>query len=248
MSKINTGAIDSNYPIAGVKNTSQGFRDNFSSIKKNLDIAKTEITELQNNVVVKSPLDGVTLNNDMSGTLISNALVQGFRATTNNLGNNLTGVISIDVTKGDVQYGTVTGDSQLGFSKWGPAGTQSSVDVILTVPEQYANSVITLPTNIGNSKITLENYTSNAVTTANGVTQLHYTFSTLDSGANVSVEPINRPRKATQITTSVPATSIGRPGDRPGACAQGSGYLYVCTGVYDGTTSIWKRVTLDYWV
>ena len=57
MSTINTNALDVNYPIPGVNNNSQGFRDNFASIKTNLNTAATEITDLQNKVVVKSALN-----------------------------------------------------------------------------------------------------------------------------------------------------------------------------------------------
>ena len=48
-SQIDTTSLDAAYPVAGVDNDSQGFRDNFSNIKDNLDFAKTEITDLQNN-------------------------------------------------------------------------------------------------------------------------------------------------------------------------------------------------------
>ena len=48
MSAINTNAINTNYPVPGVNNSSQGFRDNFTSIKNNLNIAGTEISDLQN--------------------------------------------------------------------------------------------------------------------------------------------------------------------------------------------------------
>jgi len=86
MSTIDTNGIDPNYPVPGVNNSSQGFRDNFSSIKVNLDTAATEITDLQNKVVVKSALTGSVVDNNMANTLISNALVRSFRATTFNLG------------------------------------------------------------------------------------------------------------------------------------------------------------------
>lgn len=46
-SNINTNTIDTKYPIAGQDNDTQGFRDNFASIKNNLDIASAEITSLQ---------------------------------------------------------------------------------------------------------------------------------------------------------------------------------------------------------
>ena len=46
-SNINSDAIDALYPVAGQDNDSQGFRDNFSTIKNSLATAKTEITTLQ---------------------------------------------------------------------------------------------------------------------------------------------------------------------------------------------------------
>lgn len=46
-SLINPSNIDITYPIAGQDNDTQGFRDNFSSIKNNLLTAATEISLLQ---------------------------------------------------------------------------------------------------------------------------------------------------------------------------------------------------------
>jgi hypothetical protein len=247
MSQINTGPINVNYPVPGVKNSTQGFRDNFVSIKNNLDITSSEISELQNKVVLKSPLEGITLNNDMANTLISNALTSGFRQTTYNLGSNLTGPIVIDINKGDVQYGTIGGNVQFGVTSWGPNNTQSSVKLILSVPTEYANSSISIPGTVDSSKETLENYSSSAVTVPNGVTQVQYDLSTIDGGSTVTINPTNRPRKATQITTDVPASPVGRVGDVLGTIATDGNYIYVCTGTYNGTTNIWKRVSSSVW-
>ena len=46
-SNIVPGNVDGTYPKAGQDNSSQGFRDNFSSIKNNFTEAKTEIEALQ---------------------------------------------------------------------------------------------------------------------------------------------------------------------------------------------------------
>ena len=48
-SSIDTSTIDANYPVAGIDNDSQGFRDNFNSIKTNITTAGSEITALQAN-------------------------------------------------------------------------------------------------------------------------------------------------------------------------------------------------------
>ena len=52
-SNINSDTIDAAYPVAGVDNDTQGFRDNFSIIKQNFQYAATEITDLQNNAARK---------------------------------------------------------------------------------------------------------------------------------------------------------------------------------------------------
>jgi len=48
-SNIISSTIDDAYPVAGVDNDSQGFRDNFNVIKTNFASAKTEIESLQTN-------------------------------------------------------------------------------------------------------------------------------------------------------------------------------------------------------
>ncbi len=51
MSNINFANINENFPVAGQDNDTQTFRDNFDSIKTALSVAKTEITDLQDNAV-----------------------------------------------------------------------------------------------------------------------------------------------------------------------------------------------------
>lgn len=247
MSAINTGSIDVSYPTPGVNNSSQGFRDNFTSIKNNLDVASTEITELQNKAIVKSAITGVTLNNDMNNTLISNALTLRFRSTTYALGNNLSGAVLVDLTKGDYQYGTATGNIQLSFGKWAPAGTSSTVQLLLTVASPSIE--ILLPPSVTIGTKTLENCTTNTVRVLGSLgldspSVLHWQFSTIDCGTTIEVTPINRPRKATQLTTTVPTSSVGIQGDRAGQIASDSNYIYVCTADWDGSTNIWKRTAL----
>lgn len=65
-SSISTTTLDENFPVAGRDNDSQGFRDNFYTIKQNFDFAKTEIEELQTGVArvdADNNFDGNTLNN-----------------------------------------------------------------------------------------------------------------------------------------------------------------------------------------
>lgn len=198
MSAINTNSIDVNFPYPKTNNSSQGFRDNFLSVKTNLNTAGTELSELQEKAVLKNGVVGGTVDNDMKNNEIKNALTLGFRQTTFNLGSSLTGTVNIDITKGDVQYGTITGDVTLKFSKWAPNETQSSVKVFLTISNPSAMYKIYFQENVTDGTDTLEQYTGNGVggyvTVPVGVDELAYNFTTINCGTDIEVQPLNRPR------------------------------------------------------
>jgi len=238
MSTINTNAINVNYPVPGVNNNSQGFRDNFASIVTNLNTAGTEITDLQNKVVVKQALLGTTVNNDMANTLISNASIRSFRATTYNLGNALAGTVLVNASLGDVQYGTISADTTLNFGSWSPTGTQSNIQINLAVSN--ANAVISFPTELAISNIngvsTLENFANvggvPTLTVPYGVTQLNYMISTTDCGNTLYIQPLNRPTQSTQIQQRNVVPPTGFQGDVNGDIAVAPSYTQLpITGV-----------------
>lgn len=66
-SNIISGTIDGAYPVAGVDNNTQGFRDNFTIIKDGLATAASEITALQ------STSARLNESNDFNGSDITDA-------------------------------------------------------------------------------------------------------------------------------------------------------------------------------
>ena len=76
-SNIISETIDDQYPVAGVDNNSQGFRDNFNIIKTNFTEAKTEIEDLQDNTV------RTDADSDMSNNTLTNANLLGYTIETN---------------------------------------------------------------------------------------------------------------------------------------------------------------------
>jgi hypothetical protein len=218
MSSINTNSLDVNYPIPGQNNTTQGFRNNFTNIKTNLDIAGGEISDLQNKVVLKSALANSTLNNDMANAVIANAATLQFRATTYNLGNALSGNVAINCSLGDVQTGTVAGNITLNFSSWAPTNTEGHVSLKLNRPNANVESYIFLPNTITNSTL-LENFVITgqgpAITFPYNSTQMCLTLTTTDCGTSLNIEPTNRPFKSTSIQYGEPP-STGRLGDTNG--------------------------------
>jgi hypothetical protein len=227
MSTINTNGLNVNYPVPGENNSTQGFRDNFASIKTNLDTASTEITDLQNKVVLKAALNGSVLNNDMANTLISNASTRSFRATTYNLGNALSGTVLVNVAQADVQYGNVAGNVTLQFGSWAPTNTESAITLRLGFPPGAGNTtstaivtfpsqVVALNNNFGGT--ILENSANIAnitITAPHDVQQLEFKLRTLDCGNTITIEPINRPYQSTQIVKRTPP-STGQQGDKVG--------------------------------
>ena len=246
MSTINTNGINVNYPVPGVNNNSQGFRDNFAAIKTNLNTAGTEITDLQNKVVVKSALANTVVNNDMANTLISNALTRSFRASTYNLGGAISGTLLVNVSLGDVQYGTIAGDTTIQFAGWAPAATQSNVQLQFTISNSSAT--ISFPAEVTNGVTSLENYANVAntstVTVPYGVTELDYRFSTVDCGNTITVEPYNNSRIISQVQQRTPAPT-GFQGDVAGDIAVDASYAYVCTGTFNsgGANTLVKSAT-----
>lgn len=229
MSTINTNGLNVNYPIPGENNSTQGFRDNFASIKTNLDTAGTEITDLQNKVVLKAALNGSVLNNDMANTLISNASTRSFRATTYNLGNALSGTVLVNVAQADVQYGNVAGNVTLQFGSWAPTNTESAITLRLGISNSSA--IITFPSQVVASNnnfggTILENYANIAnaitITAPYDVEQLEFKLRTLDCGNTITIEPINRPYQSTQIVKRTPP-STGQQGDKVGTMCVDAG-------------------------
>ena len=71
-SNINSTGVDATFPIAGQDNDSQGFRNNFNTIKNNFTAAKSEIEALQTNTAKLNAANNF-LGNDVSGAnLIAN--------------------------------------------------------------------------------------------------------------------------------------------------------------------------------
>jgi hypothetical protein len=81
----------------------------------------------------------------------------------------------------------------------------------------------------------------------NPTTQIGSWSSLTSIGATGPVGPTGAqgptgPAAPTVGTDTVPATSLGNPGDDTGMTAADTSYFYVCTGTYDSSTDIWKRI------
>ena len=120
-SQINFSSINSSYPVPGIDNDSQGFRDNFSAISNALSVAKTELTALQTNAVIKSTLSGTpaTVNNNLLGSTISNGLYNNMSGVVYGTVTVLSAsVVDVDITNGPLQIFALAGNATLRFVSW----------------------------------------------------------------------------------------------------------------------------------
>lgn len=195
-SAINPNNIDGAYPVAGQDNNSQGFRDNFTNTRTNFAYAADEITDLQNNVILKAALTGTTLNNDMNGSILSNAQLQDMSATRVALGT-LSGTVTINYSAGSYQTVTTNGSIILAFTSgsWPPAGALGTVAVQI-----YVSSVahtVTFPTAVSINVEGIQglNVSTNSISFA---TTGYYTFvfSTSDGGSTITVDENNQLQRA----------------------------------------------------
>ena len=111
-SNIISGTIDGAYPVAGVDNDTQGFRDNFTIIKTGLATAASEVTALQANTAK------LNASNDFLGTDVTNANLSLNTEKYHNIGTVTTGM-NISLLNGPYQSATVNlaeGTSTINFA------------------------------------------------------------------------------------------------------------------------------------
>ena len=125
-SEINSTDIDGLYPVAGQDNDSQGFRDNFTTIKNSLATAKTEITALQDNTAK------LNAENDFGGNNLTGANLIANSEEIANKGSIGTSTI-VNWTDGNYQTVQVTADSLvLTFDEWPESGKLGQLRLAVT--------------------------------------------------------------------------------------------------------------------
>lgn len=188
-SQINPNNIDGNYPVAGVPNNTQGFRDNFTNIGTNFQYAADEITELQNNGIFKAALTGITLNNNMNDNLIYAVRLQDVSYTYVPI-TTTSGSVTVDFSAGQYQYVSTTGSISLSFSNWPTAGTAGIVQLAVNITNTAYT--LTLPAAVSLGTNGIQGIASNVITFAAAGTY-QFAFSSSDGGTTITMYDLNRP-------------------------------------------------------
>lgn len=247
MSNINPQNIDGTYPIAGQDNNSQGFRDNFTNTVNNFTFAAAELTDLQNNALLKAPLgsvgqSGTPTNNMNYAYLTAPQLIQTVE-TINNLGTITNGGnVTVDWTTGHYQTVSLAGSATLAFASTWPGSVTNPLytELIVQANVQVAGSGLTLPSAVVNNLADIAGASGQTITfpTA-GLYQ--YKFSTSDGGATITIRDLINNYQTTIGNVNVIGNLITNGGRIE------AGYQYLApTGnvVFTANTNV-SRIILD---
>jgi hypothetical protein len=113
-------SIDATYPVAGRDNDSQGFRDNFTTIKSALTQTGNLVEDLETKVLLKASLaDNTEVDNDLEGSSINNGYYNnfwgfGYVDDTDRSGSDN----NINVSAGSIQQFRVVANAGFTFIDW----------------------------------------------------------------------------------------------------------------------------------
>jgi hypothetical protein len=188
-SNINPAAIDGSYPVAGQDNNSQGFRDNFTTIKVNFQYAEEEINDLEAKAVLKAALTGSTLDNNMNNNRIYAVNLDDVSTTSISSSTN-SGAVELNYASG--QYQKVepsVGSIVLSIINWPDSGYFGILRVAIVVTNTAFT--VTLPTNTTLGTTGLQGY-SGGVVTFNSTGTFVFDFSTSTAGGTITVNDVTR--------------------------------------------------------
>lgn len=218
---VNSNNTDSNFAINGESHDNVLFVDAGNS---RVGI-KTDTPTAELDVVGSAKISGMTTTGNLTVT----------GSTT--IGNDVSDIVNFNARSGTnlEPYGTRTIGTLI--NRW-DNGYFNNIDVTGTISGTFSGTIdpsTTLTNDIDNANVTCD--TLEVSTSAE--------IETLLVQGNLSVQGSS----VSFTNTSAPLTSVGQVGDTSGLVAFDDSYVYYCTGSYDGSTDIWKRVawSVDTW-
>ncbi len=187
-SQINPNNIDATYPVAGQDNDSQGFRDNFTSIKTNFQYAAAEIGNLQLNSISANAV------NNLGGGTLYNGYTRDMSEITVAIGPVSTGnTATLDFAASSYQTLYTTGGSgavTLAFDNFASTGYTSRMRLQANITS--TGHTLVLPSAVDVNNMGIQGLSGNTITF--GDTGIYeFEFETSDGGGNISIFDLNRP-------------------------------------------------------
>ena len=225
MSNINPNNINGSFPVAGQDNDSQGFRDNFTNILTNFSFAKAELEDLAAKAVLKTALNGGTLNNSLAFNEVSNLKIRSYALSSYDYTNAPSSSIAIDFNLGNFFHFTSTMAHTLSLTNWPNTGYAS---VFVWMGIANVAHTIQLPTavNVNNTDIAgLESSTNTITFAATG----NYLFeiSSYDGGASYMIQDLTRAKSKISGNLNVSGNIIANASAFIGGNVTVSGNLFV---------------------
>ena len=183
-SNINPDQINEAFPVAGQDNPSQGFRDNFSATKNNLNTAKSEITDLQTNTAKLNASNNFQ-SNELSGALLIGNKVKVFA------GGTVSSSQDINLSNGHYQKFTCSAILTLTFNEWSSTTNHQDIVYVELLSNDSNSKDITFATVAGGTFKVQEGYT-NPVTLNNSTDPLIYKFWSYDGGLTVYMQYVGK--------------------------------------------------------
>lgn len=156
MSNITYTTIQTGFPVPGVDNDSQGFRDNFTAIAEALQVAKEEIGLLETRTVLKTSLDAdmLPVDNDLDGSTIYNGFYNTLFGISYVTTISQDSALVVDLNNGDCQTfiineGTTSGPVSILFQHWPEAGYYGKVRVQLKTLQDVSRVITPIGTTAG---------------------------------------------------------------------------------------------------
>jgi hypothetical protein len=184
-SNINPTNIDGTYPIAGQDNDSQGFRDNFTNIKTNLQYAKTELEDLQNKVVLKSALTGTVLQNDLNNAVLYRPQLKAAGQSFKEFAGTQNGPVTVSFIEASVQRINTSGPLTITLVDFPAAGIFGSMRlwVHVTFGSQQTSAEVIFPNTVTLGVGNISNFDNNSKTiTYTSAGDYMYELGTADGG------------------------------------------------------------------
>jgi len=180
MSNIVSSNIDENYPVAGIDNDSQGFRDNFNQIKIALSTANAEITDLETTAA------RLNVDNNFNGAQIQNALF--YNTTLKSYSQATAASIPIYWNAGQFQTVNVAGNLTLTLTGWPNVGNFGKLRVAI-LGDGANTYTVTFEADDGNN-IKHRATDSLSVSILSDTNPKIFDFWTIDNGSTVYAEYI----------------------------------------------------------
>lgn len=226
-SNIRSIATNTNvdFPIPGVDNDTQGFRDNFNYIVSALNTASDEITSLQIDVnsLINTGIAG-TLSQTLSTITESISYLKIASANTN---TRISNIETLDISNRLTKLETLsaTTSTRISLVEGSITSAQGNINTIQSNITILQGNVTTLQGNVTSLQGNVTSVQGNISTLQNQISSLN---------SNIS----------TQYRSSAPTSSKGDQGDVKGMVYADSSTIYVCYANYStGLPDIWAKTS-----